>query len=226
MIRLRAWTLPLIVTALAVPVVAGFWLGGPPLGMAVGFIAAAALIVIAARAEPVEPIVAARAGDELQHVLIVLSHELDDPAAVEYVADQIDAEAGSEVRLLAPAKSRLLDRWATDLDAARTEAQRKLVISTASLSAAELDTRGATGDENIVRAVEDELRTFPASEVIVVTGGDEDDPEGARAAQELSDRLRQPMTRVVVGGAPAGHGPGRNTSFAGPRRGQSNGDAA
>jgi hypothetical protein len=198
MIQLRAWTLPLIVAALAVPIVGGFWLGGPPFGMALGFIAAASLIIIAARAQPVEPIVAARSGDELQHVLIVLSHELDDPVAVEYVAQQIAAEAGSEVRLLAPARSGLLDRWASDLDAARTEAQRKLVISTASLSAAELDSRGTTGDENIVRAVEDELRTFPASEVIVVTGREEEDPEGTRAARELSDRLRQPMTRVVV----------------------------
>jgi|SRR5215211_156553 len=224
MIHLRAWTLPLIVAALAVPVVAGFWLGGPPAGMAVGFIAAASLIVIAARAQPVGPILAARSSDELQHVLIVLSHELDDPAAVEYVAEQIDAEAGSEVRLLAPAKSGLLDRWASDLDSARKEAQRKLVISTASLSAAELDTRGATGDENIVRAVEDELRTFPASEVIIVTGGDEEDPEGTRAAQELADRLRQPMSRVVVGDAPDRPKPDGNASFDGLRRGQSTDD--
>jgi hypothetical protein len=224
MIRLRAWTLPLIVAALAVPIVAGFWLGGPPVGMAVGFIAAASLVVVAARAQPVEPIVAPSSGDELQHVLIVLSHELDDPVAVEYVAEQIDAEAGSEVRLLAPAKSGLLDRWASDLDAARNEAQRKLVISTATLSAAELDTRGATGDENIVRAVEDELRTFPASEVILVTGSDEDDPEGARAAQELADRLGQPMTRVVVDGPPRDANPRRSDLFGHLRRGQSNGD--
>jgi hypothetical protein len=222
MIHSRAWALPLIVAALAVPIVAGFWLGGPPAGMAVGFVAAASLIVIAARAQPVGPIVAARSRDELQHVLIVLSHELDDPVAVEYVADHIEDEA--EVRLLAPAKSGLLDRWATDLDAARKEAQRKLVISTASLSAAELDTRGATGDENIVRAVEDELRTFPASEVIIVTGGDQDDPEGTRAAQELANRLRQPMSRVVVADAPDRPKPDRNASFDGLRRGQSRDD--
>ena len=200
MIRLRAWALPLIVAGLAIPIVAGFWLGGPPLGMGVGFLAAASLIVIAARAQPLEPITSARSPDEREHVLVVLSHELDDPVAVEYLAGHIEDE--SEVRLLAPAKSGLLDRWASDLDAARQEAQRKLVISTASLSAAHLDTRGATGDENIVHAVEDELRTFPASHVIVVTGGDEEDPEGARAAQELADRLRRPMTRVVIGDAP------------------------
>jgi hypothetical protein len=197
-IQLKAWTLPLIVAVLAVPIVAGFWVAGPPLGLAVGFIAAATLVLIAVRARPVEPIEAPGTNDARQHLLVVLSHELDDPAGVEYVADDVIARADSEVRLLAPAKSGLLDRWASDVDEARKEAQRKLVLSAASLGAAQVPSRGAIGDENIVHAVEDELRSFPADEVILVTGSDEKDPEGAAAARELSGRLRVLFSRLVV----------------------------
>jgi hypothetical protein len=204
-VQLRPWTLPLIVAALAIPIVAGFWIAGPPLGLALGFLAVSSLIVIAARARPVEPIEAAAASDARPHLLVVLSHELDDPAAVEYIAEKVDT--GSEVRLLAPARSRLLDRWASDLDEAWTEAQRKLVLSTASLGAAQVPSRGAIGDEHIVRAVEDELRTYPANEVILVTGDDDQDPEGAGAAEELASRLQQPLSRLVIGttGVVAGH---------------------
>jgi hypothetical protein len=196
-VRLRAWTLPLIVAALAIPIVVGFRVAGPPLGLALGFLAVSLLIVIAARARPVEPIEAAPARDARDHLLVVLSHELDDPAAVEYIADRVDV--GSDVRLLAPARRRLLDRWASDVDEAWKQAQRKLVLSTASLGAAQVPSRGAIGDESVVRAVEDELRTYPASEVILVTGDDEQDPEGTEAALELASRLRQPLSRVIVG---------------------------
>jgi hypothetical protein len=159
-VQLKAWTLPLIVAALAVPIVAGFWIAGPPLGLAVGFTAAAAVVVIAVRARPVEPIEAPGARDARRHLPVVLSHELDDPAGVEYVADEVISGGDPEVRLLAPATSRLLERWASDVEAARKEAQRKLVISAASLGAAQVPSRGAIGDDNIVRAVEDELRSF------------------------------------------------------------------
>lgn len=229
MIQLRAWTLPLIVAGIAVPIVAGFWVGGPPLGMAAGFVAAASLVVLAARARPMEAIETARATDGLEHILVVLSRELDDPMAVEYVAGQLDEDVDSEVRLLAPAKSGLLDRWASDLGEAWSEAQRKLVLSSASLGAARVPSRGSIGDEDIVRAVEDELRTFPASQVILVTGGDEEDKEGARAAEELAARLPQPLSRVVVASAARSHpGTGENRPsgpFAHHPKGQSKGDA-
>ena len=46
------WKLPLIVAALVVPIVAGFLLAGPALGVAVGALAVLALLVVAARQRP------------------------------------------------------------------------------------------------------------------------------------------------------------------------------
>jgi hypothetical protein len=197
----KPWLLPLIVAAIAVPVIAGFLVGGPPLGLGLGMVAGAVLVVIAARARPGGPIETAPATDRRRHVLVVISHELDDPAAIERIKAEVGTEhdAGdADVLVLAPAKSSLLDRWATDVGPARAEAQRKLVVSLASLGKAEVPAHAALGDEGIVRAVEDRLRTFPADEVILVTGGGRDDPEGERAATELAERLRQPLKRIAV----------------------------
>ena len=46
-VRLKPWTLPLIVGAIAVPIVAGFALVGPELGLAVGALAATVILVLA-----------------------------------------------------------------------------------------------------------------------------------------------------------------------------------
>lgn len=200
MIELKPWTLPLIVAAIAVPVTAGFLVAGPPLGMALGFGAAAAVALIAARQRPGGLIDTAAATDSRRRLLIVLTHELDDPAAIERITREAELDrAGSEteVRVLAPARSSLLDRWASDLGRARAEAQRKLVISVATLGKANIAADAAVGDQDVVRAVEDQLRSFPAGEVILVTGTPEEDPDGERAASELSERLGQPLSRIV-----------------------------
>jgi hypothetical protein len=198
----KPWTLPLIVAAIVLPVVVGFSIAGPVLGLAVGFLVCASLVLIAARQYPQGPIETAAPSDAHRHVLVVLSHELEDPAAIDRIKDearldQVDGDA--EVLVLAPAKSRLLDRWATDVGPARQEAQRKLVVSVASLGKAEVAAEAAVGDQDIVQAVEDQLREFPADEVILVTGAPDEDRDGDRAATELGERLQQPFSRIALG---------------------------
>ena len=78
-----------------------------------------------------------------------------------------------------------------------SEAQRKLVLSVASLGKADVAAEAAVGDEDLVQAVEDRLREYPADEVILVTGTPAEDPDGDRAAAELGERLRQPFERVI-----------------------------
>jgi hypothetical protein len=193
-----------IVAAIAGPLTAGFLLAGPALGVALGFLAVSALVWIAVRQRPLGLIETASPRDDRRHLLIVLSRALDDPEAVGKIAEayRADQEAsGAEVLVLAAAKSRLLDRWATDLGPARDEAQRKLVLSVASLGRADVAAEAAVGDEDLVQAVEDSLREFPANEVILVTGPPEEDPEGDRAAAELRERLRQPFERVIEAAA-------------------------
>jgi hypothetical protein len=200
MLDLKPWTLPLIVAAVILPLAVGFIVGGPPLGLALGFLAAATLVVFAARKPPRGLIETAPAKDLRRHVLIVLTHELDSPAAIDRIvrdAELDSAADGAEILILAPARSGLLDRWANDVRAARAEAQRKLVVSIATLGKANVAADAAVGDEGVVQAVEDRLRSFPATEVILVTGSPEEDQEGERAAAELEERLRQPLSRIV-----------------------------
>jgi hypothetical protein len=73
---LAAWKLPLIVAALAVTIVGGFYLGGPGLGLAVGALAATSIIVMAVRHPPLHPIVPAPLTDFRRHVLVVVSAPL------------------------------------------------------------------------------------------------------------------------------------------------------
>ena len=87
--------------------------------------------------------------------------------------------------VLAPARIGFLDRWASDLEGARREAQRRLVITVASLAKAGVVAEARVGDEDLVQAVEDQLQSFAATDVILVTGDAEEDPAGEAAASEL-----------------------------------------
>jgi hypothetical protein len=198
---LKPWMLPLIVAAIAVPVVAAMVLQGPALGLAIGALAATAIVVIAARQRPDEPIEVARRSDARRHVLVVASQPVDEPSAVERIVDAVvdrEPREEAEVLVLAPAHDRFLDRWASDVRPARQEAQRKLVLSVAALAAAEVEARGKVGDADIVQAVEDALATFPATDVILVTGSRETDRAGMRAAEELRRRLDRPLRHLAL----------------------------
>jgi len=190
---LAAWTLPLIVGAIAVTIVGGFYLGGPGLGLAVGVLAASTVVFLAARAEPRGTIVPAPLHDLRRHVLLVSRAPLEDPRAVEEIADLCVAadpwSAESEVRLLVPRSGRLLDRWSGERRGTVEAAQRRCVLSLAALSKAGLAARAEIGDEDVVLAVEDQLRTYPATDVILVTTGEEG-AEAERVADELRERLQ------------------------------------
>jgi hypothetical protein len=195
----KPWTLPLIVAAIAVPIVTGMVLGGPGVGLAVGALAAATIVVIAVRQRPQEAIEVARRTDSRRRVLVVASRPVDEPAAVERIADAVsDGNADAEVLVLAPAHDRFLDRWASDVRPARQEAQRKLVLSVAALAAADVEARGKVGDADIVQAVEDTLASFAATDVVLVTGPRAEDQAGARAAGELRRRLDRPLRHLEL----------------------------
>jgi hypothetical protein len=198
---LKPWTLPFVVAAIAVPVVAAFVVGGPGLGVGVGALVAVGIVVVAVRARPEEPIEVAGVCEGPRRMLVVLSVPVEDPAAVEAIAGEIgidDAAADAEVVVLAPARSSFLDRWATDVSRAREEAQRKLVITVASLAKADLAAQATVGDADLVQATEDRLRDFAADEVILTTGSAEEDSAGEEAARQLSERLPVPFKRVVL----------------------------
>ena len=168
---LRSWALPIVVAAICVPVVGLMLLSvlaveGTALGLAAGALAITALLVIAGRIKPRGSVeIAARPGRG-HRVLVLATAELGASEA-EHVAAEI--ESAEDVRLLVPLRSGRLDRWLSATDDARDEAQAMLARSAGALVAAGLPVSGSVGDGDPAQALEDELRSYPADAVIVVS---------------------------------------------------------
>ena len=192
------WKLPLIVAGIAVPIVAGFSIGGGG-GLAVGSIAVLAIVVFAIRAVPRGPIESAATEDGRRHVLIVSPDAVEDPADVARIARAAElggergGESDAEVVVLVPARIGFLDRWASDVEGARHRAQQHLVATVAALAKAGVAAEARVGDEDVVQAVEDQLQGYPATEVVLVSGGGEDLDA---VAGELGSRLRAEFLHV------------------------------
>jgi hypothetical protein len=201
------WKLPLVVAAIAVPIVAAFYVAGPGLGLAAGALAVATIIVVAVRQRPRGPIGEVTAGAR-RRLLVVIGQPLEDPEVIREIAGAArrDDEAfpqPAEVLVLTPARSGFLDRWASDVEGARREAQRRLVIAVAALARAGIAAEARVGDEDLVQAVEDQIQSFAATEVILVTGSPGEDAAGDAAATDLAHRLRAEFRRLVVSGPAA-----------------------
>jgi hypothetical protein len=196
------WKLPLIVAALVVPIVAGFLLAGPALGVALGAFAVLALLVVAARQRPSGPIGTPSGSVAGRHVLIVAAAGVESPADVDRITRVADIGEPSEdekVRVLAPARIGFLDRWASDVEGAREQAQQRLVVTVAALAKAGVAAEARVGDEDLVQAVEDQLQSYPATEVVLVSG------EGVAADDavvELRSRLETGFYHVRLRGGP------------------------
>jgi hypothetical protein len=196
------WKLPVIVAAIAVPIIGAFALGGGGAGVAVGALAAVALVVIAVRERPRGPIGAAPSEDGSRQVLLVVTCAVEEPAAVRQIvaAAGLDGSRNDDagVLVLSPAKIGFMDRWASDVEGARQAAQRNLVVTVAALAKAGVAAEARVGDEDVVQAVEDQLQSFPASEVVLVSDGAGVDHSAA--AEELESRLRAGFRHVVLDG--------------------------
>jgi hypothetical protein len=197
------WKLPLLVIAIVVSIVGAFLLGGPGVGVGIGALVAVFLTYLAVEMRPRGGI--GESPDPLlrRRLLVVVSRPAEDPATTAAIASEAGVDGSrdlAEVRILAPARVGFLDRWASDLEPARREAQKTLVISVASLAKVGVVAEARVGDEDIVQAVEDQVGSFKATEVILVTATDEDDPAAADAAGELATRLRTGFRRLVIAG--------------------------
>jgi hypothetical protein len=199
---LAAWKLPPIVAAITLSIVAGFYLGGPGLGMAVGALAAATILVIAVRKPPLHPIRPPAAADRRRHILVVLAVPLEHGAAIEALratANPTESDRGeAEMLLLAPCSHGFLARWTSDSGPGRERAQHDLVLSAASLAKAGVAASARVGDEDLRQATEDVLRSFPATEVIFVTGADGEDDAREAAIAGLQSRLLVPSRRLCA----------------------------
>jgi hypothetical protein len=197
----------LVVVAIAVPIAIAFYAGGPGVGVAVGALVAVAIVVVAVRERPRGAIGEAASAGARRRLLVVVSWPLEESAAIGEIAALArgaDASAASaEVLVLSPARIRFLDRWTSDVEGARGEAQERLVITVASLAKAGVIAEARVGDEDLVQAVEDQLQTFVATDVILITGSPAEDPAGEAAAAELKRRLRAGFRRLAISGPAA-----------------------
>ena len=196
------WKLPLVVAAIAVPIVAAFYVS-PGLGLAAGALAAVTIVVVAARQTPRGAIGKAPADLERRRLLVAITGPVDDPETIDEIAAMVGKDGEADVLVLSPARIGFLDRWASDVEGARREAQRRLVITVAALAGADVAAEARVGDEDLVQAVEDQLESFPATAVALVTGPPEEDEAGEAAAEELEQRLRAEFRRLVVKGPAA-----------------------
>ncbi len=200
------WKLPLVVAAIAVPVIAGFYAGGPGVGLAVGALAAAAIVVVAVRQRPRGPVGAPLSEANRRRLLVVLACPVEDTGSIGQIAEEAlgagAPEDRAEVLVLAPARIGFLDRWASDVEGARREAQRNLVQALAALTKAGVEAEARVGDEDVVQAVEDQLNTFRATEVVLVSS-EEEERAAAAVAAELESRLRPRFRRLRVSGPAA-----------------------
>jgi hypothetical protein len=196
---MAAWKLPLIVAALAVPIVAGFMVGGAAVGTALGAAAVVSILIVAARQRPLDPI-GVPSRDGRRHVLVVVSDPVDEPAEVRRLEAEagLDPDAEAEVMVLAPARIGFLDRWASDVKGSRERAQRNLVATVAALAKDGIEAEARVGDEDFVQAVEDQLQTFPADEVVLVSAEDAGSENSSAAVEELRSRLRADFHHIVL----------------------------
>ena len=189
------WKLPLVVAAIAVPIAVAFYVGGPGVGLAVGALAAVAIVVVAARQRPRGAI-----GERPRRASGAPPAGRRQPARSRIRRRSTRSRPRSrgrqrpgpaEVLVLSPARIGFLDRWASDVEGARREAQRRLVITRRLAGQAGVDAEARVGDEDLVQAVEDQLGSFAATEVILVTGRRRGGRAAARPRRpELRQRLR------------------------------------
>lgn len=200
--EMKPWQPPALILGVIAAAVAGFALGGPGTGISILGLSMVGLVVTLILRVPGEPIGRSPHPEAARRILIVALVPVEEPATIEKVVDQIDLgglREEAEIRLLAPARSTFLERWATDLRRARERAARDLVISVASMELAGLSAGARTGDEDVFKAIEDELAGFDATEVYLVAR------EGQiprRTLDELQTRLQPGLGVVEVRPAP------------------------
>ena len=132
------------------------------------------------------------------HVLVVANEALAGAELAELILRH--GREHVEVDVLAPVLASRIHYAVSDIDGELAEARMRLERSLAWARAQKIVARGEVGDPNPITALEDELRTFTADEVIVVTH-----PRDRETWQERGElaRLRReldvPVTHVIVG---------------------------
>ena len=174
------------------------WLG---VAVFVGLTAAAIVLWLRSRSnEPVvRPAVPARSGaDDERHILVIANETVGGEELLAILRRKAEG-VREQILVVCPALNSQVRTWASDEDAARAAAQKRLDASLARLRQHGIQARGEVGDGDPLQAIEDALRTFGADEIVISTH-----PEGRSNWLERNvvgaarDRFDVPITHVVV----------------------------
>jgi hypothetical protein len=139
-----------------------------------------------------------RRGPEKGSVLVIANETV----AGERLREEIRrAAAGNraEVLIVCPALNSPLRHWASDEDAARAAAQKRLDESLGRLRRVGIEASGQIGDSDPLQAIEDALRLFGADEIIISTH-----PKGRSnwlergVVSSARERFALPITHLVA----------------------------
>jgi len=133
-----------------------------------------------------------------KRVLVVTTASVEPDRLREEVLRHVGDE-NAEVKVVAPASDVSRLEWlANDEDEAREEAAQQADEAAEAVEpAASVETE--VGDSDPVQAVEDALRTFPADQIVIVTGSE--DEAGwleQDSASAVSERFGLPVTELSV----------------------------
>jgi len=142
----------------------------------------------------------AAADDDVYRILVVANETVGGRALLHEIRESGRGKR-SEILVVVPAlTASQLEHWASDVDGAIADADRRLEASLAAMREAGLDARGHVGDHHEPSAaIEDALREFGADEVIISTHP----PDRSRWLEGgVVERARRevplPVTHVVV----------------------------
>ena len=148
------------------------------------------------RLPPTRPI--RRGGESERRILVVANETVGGDSLRECIHKRVEGY-DEEILVVTPALNSPLRYWASDEDAARLAAQRRLEESLARLAEDGIEARGEIGDADPLQAIEDALRTFGPDEVVISTH-----PEGRShwlergVVDTARERFDVPITHVVV----------------------------
>ena len=133
-----------------------------------------------------------------RRILVVANETVDGRELLEHLharADGVDAH----VLVVAPALNTRLRHLFADVDRAREEAEVRLTGSIDSLRAEGITARGAVGDSDPVRAIEDALFEFEADEIVISTHPpDRSNWLEKKTVERAREKFPQPVTHIVV----------------------------
>jgi GABA permease len=115
--------------------------------------------------------------------------------------DDLKARAadGAEVLVVAPALNTRLRHLFADVDKAREGAEQRLAGSIEHLQASGIQARGAVGDSDPVRAIEDALFEFDADEIVISTHPRErSNWLEKKTVERAQEKFDVPVTHIVV----------------------------